>query len=170
MKILRYNEMFVKTGKSESGKQTYYDAVYSEPTSPKSPSNSLLLKRDLRDKEIPVYSRYQEEEKPEKKKKWNRYKIAVNNQKFLKKTLEENRELRCSYCGKGPLEIYDFTKGIKFNKEDGATCDHKKPISKGGDVWSFTNMEVACTQCNHKKGSMDYDTWLKYLEDDKNKK
>ncbi len=168
MKIYKFNEMFVKTGKSESGKHNYYDVIYTEPSSPKSPSNRLLLKKDLREREDPIKKFNKKINKKDKKVKAkkvnNRYQVAVNNQKFLQKTLDEKGELICAYCGKGPLKIYDFTKGIKFNDEDGATCDHRTPISKGGDVWSFSNMEVACLQCNHKKGSMDYDEWIKFLE------
>jgi len=146
--------MYVKTG--DSRRKTYYDAVHSDPTSAKSPASNLLLKKQY-------IEQTNKQKKSKKKNKYNRIKITINNQKFLQKTLEEKGELRCEYCGKGPLKIYDFTKGEVFNDDDGATSDHKTPISKGGDVWSFDNMAVACRACNHKKGSLDYDSWISYL-------
>jgi len=167
MKILKFNEMYVKTGKSDSRKKTYYDVVHSDPTSAKSPASNLLLKKQYIDQEMelvkPLEPQTNKPKKAKKKNKYNRIKITINNQKFLQKTIEEKGELRCEYCGKGPLKIYDFTKGEVFNDDDGATSDHKTPISKGGDVWSFDNMAVACRACNHKKGSLDYDSWISYL-------
>jgi 5-methylcytosine-specific restriction endonuclease McrA len=87
-------------------------------------------------------------------------------------------ELRCEYCDKGPLTIYDFTKrkgdpefiGNKyykfkeeFKKEDGATCDHKNPQGKGGDKFGYDNLAVCCYRCNQNKKSMSYEDWMKRI-------
>ena len=49
----------------------------------------------------------------------------------------------------------------KFNPKDGATCDHRIPLSKGGDKIDYKNLAVCCYQCNQQKKNIDYDVWLK---------
>ena len=83
--------------------------------------------------------------------------IILNNIKFLDDQKSKG-ELHCEYCKKGPLKIYGIKD--KFNKIDAATVDHRTPISKGGDIFNYDNLVVACTKCNGDKGDMDYETWM----------
>jgi DNA-directed RNA polymerase subunit RPC12/RpoP len=103
------------------------------------------------------------------------------NTEFLRSELEKNGYLECEYCeNPNPLYLYDVipTKDSKekfkdnpyyitnkwFNPRKGATCDHKVPKSKGGDYFKFENMAVSCSNCNSKKGNIDYDTWISKIK------
>lgn len=46
----------------------------------------------------------------------------------------------CMKCGKGV-------------KIDHFHVDHIIPISKGGDEWELSNLELSCPECNLKKGA-----------------
>jgi len=87
--------------------------------------------------------------------------ISKSNQKFLKEK-EKEGELRCEYCNSGPLKVYEFSE--KFNKVDGATADHKIPISKGGPVFDHTNLAVCCYKCNNEKEDMNYEDWMNKIK------
>lgn len=107
--------------------------------------------------------------------------ITINNLQFLKHKKNELGELYCEYCKKGPLKVYDFNPNnfnleqIKkdkgkvyrlmnnFNKSDGATCDHKNPISKGGDLFNYNNLAVCCYSCNKQKDNMSWEDWVKKI-------
>ena len=88
------------------------------------------------------------------------------NENFLKKYLSIHGRIICVYCGEKDLIIYD--RKISYNQRDlekMATVDHFYPISKGGEVFSHSNMVPSCHICNNKKGSKIYPlSALKYLQ------
>ena len=193
MKIKLYKDFIneelqkIISGRSDSGKTKYIDTIFSEPSSSKSPSSGILLRKQLRDQEFDdlknilsdeIESSFNKKRKS-KSSKEEKFKITLNNLKFLKDKAKEG-ELHCEYCGKGPLVIYDFNPenidsikisnpkfrfNTKFNEKDGATCDHREPVSKGGDKFDYSNLAVSCYPCNKKKGNIPYTEWLKRLNE-----
>lgn len=169
-------ELKVLSNSSKSGNTKEFDIILDEPYNNKSLSSKILLRKRLSEEEL------SEEGMPMGLKKSilrsysknPRLAVSVNNLKFLKDTLEERKILKCEYCNKGPLVIYDsfFVKGydtdyIKygtFKPRNGATCDHKTPISKGGDKFKYENLAVCCATCNRRKGNMTYEQWIHYLK------
>ena len=169
------NELVLTSRKSKIHKEI--DTILDEPYTSKSLSSGLLLKNKLREEESGDLKPWVARLFRNKQKKLS---IVLNNLKFLKDELKKG-ELRCAYCDKGPLVIYDtFSKAgndeeyLKFssnsgNKANGATCDHKHPISKGGKTHDYENLCVCCRRCNSLKGSMDYDVWLQFMLTDEYK-
>jgi hypothetical protein len=179
-----------KSGTTSSGRTKYIDTIWDDPTSSKSQSASVVLRNKLKDLEdaetrdelgdLPDWVLRKIKSNPDK---YEKIKVTINNLKFLKDRLTKDGELSCEYCGKGPLIIYDFNMkslvdaldnpnmrfNTKFNPFDGATCDHKVPQSKGGDKFNYSNLAVSCHRCNRKKGNMDYEDWLYFLNSDKGK-
>jgi len=180
----------IKSGQSNTGFRKEYDVIFDEPSFSTSPASGILLKDYLRDEEgketLKMLKKYKEmtrEEKREffrqKSKKLEEWLgVPLNNLQFLKDRQEEVGTLRCEYCNKGPLKIYDFNPtGItlkeignkrfrfesNFNPEDGATCDHKQPMSKGGDKYDYENLAVCCNDCNKIKGNMSWEDWVKKM-------
>lgn len=128
-----------------------------EPSSAKTPAAGILLRKELEDLEfdeliritsLPPWAVKEMIKNPdsEMSKKVNKFRVTMNNLKFLKVKAKEG-DLRCEYCDKGPLVIYDFNQddmtpenlsnpkyrfNTKFNPEDGATTDHREPQSRGG--------------------------------------
>lgn len=169
-------ELKVLSNISKSGSTKEFDIILDEPFDNKSLSSKILLRKRLSEEEL------SEEGVPpglrpfvlKSYKKNPRLAISINNLKFLKDTLEEKKVLECEYCKKKPLIIYDtfFSKGFNteyikygsFRPKNGATCDHKNPVSKGGDKFNYNNLAVCCATCNRKKGSMTYEQWMHYLE------
>jgi 5-methylcytosine-specific restriction endonuclease McrA len=112
-----------------------------------------------------------------------KFAITLNNLKFLKDRKSEIGQLKCEYCNNVPLKIYDFNlnglkdlKNIgkekwrlntKFNREDGATVDHKQPKSKGGDKFNYDNLAVCCYYYNNEKGDMSWIDWQHFLKQKK---
>jgi 5-methylcytosine-specific restriction endonuclease McrA len=78
--------------------------------------------------------------------KKNREKTYINN-------ISKHGSITCEYCGKNGL----VRCGTDHN---GATIDHKVPVSSGGSVGSLSNMVVSCYSCNQKKGPMSYEEFL----------
>lgn len=37
----------------------------------------------------------------------------------------------------------------------GTDCDHITPVSKGGNKWSYSNLQLLCRECHKKKTIMD---------------
>lgn len=35
--------------------------------------------------------------------------------------------------------------------KSGTECDHIKPVSAGGDTWSYSNLEMLCKECHKAK-------------------
>jgi len=198
--ILKFEEFIneelrrIKSYSSNSGSSKSYDLVYDDPTNPKSPSSGVLLRNDLQEQELqdlidlageflPKHTLKYFMKNPNKSKKLKKFLVTMNNLKFLKDRESELKELRCEYCNKGPLIIYDIsTRNVtpemltnrnykfnkKFDKSDGATCDHKNPQSKGGDKFDYDNLAVCCYRCNQKKGNMSYDDWMSKLNERNN--
>lgn len=52
----------------------------------------------------------------------------------------------CAYCGNPPID------------DKSLTVDHVKPKSKGGEN-KTSNCVPACKECNHSKGSIDWNEW-----------
>ena len=84
-------------------------------------------------------------------KKWLKYR-----KNLLRKIYRANKELRCHYCGKGSLKIHTRHKGDPNH----ATLDHVKPVSKGGERYSSSNIVVACWSCNMRKRDMDVEEFV----------
>ena len=176
--ILLFEELFIQSNKSGSGKTTEWDNILDDPTSSKSLSSSILLRNKLQKDEwkSTVKSIGGETKKLKPKpnnRKIEKLKVSLHNLKFLKDKLKERGALRCEYCNNGPLIIYDtFYKGSDqkylkhkpFSNIDGATADHKNPQSKGGDKYSQDNLAVACMKCNHDKKDMDYEDWIEIIK------
>jgi 5-methylcytosine-specific restriction endonuclease McrA len=170
---------------SGSGRTRWIDTIHDDPSSPKSYSASLLLKKDLEEKEFddlkkmtgaPDWIIKDTLRNPDsaRKRRLDQMKVTMNNLQFLKDMEKKRGELFCEYCGKGPLVIYDINPdeitpekldnpnyrfNTKFNPKNGATCDHKQPQSKGGKKFDYSNLAVACEPCNKRKGNMDWLTW-----------
>lgn len=178
----KFNEELVTITKntSGSGRTKEVDTIYNDENPHiKSPAAYLLLKDKYKKAElddikklfsagIPVY-RYKTNDP-----KLTKILVTLNNLQFLKHKLKELGELRCEYCDKGPLVIYDIFPddldnlignphhrlNAKFDPADGATCDHKNPQSLGGDKFDYDNLAVCCNSCNQRKRSMPYDLWM----------
>lgn len=196
--IIKYidfiNELRIMSKVSGSGSTREIDTILDEPIDNKSLSAAVLLKKRLKEEEfqsdlakiIDPDSSYAPSIDSNKFRKWigcrqkdDRLIISINNLNFLKNEMKRLGILKCEYCRKGPLVIYDpFTKKVNtsysnkfqninkemFNKSDGATCDHKQPISKGGSKFDITNLAVCCHRCNQSKSDMSYDEWLSKLK------
>lgn len=152
------------SGYSSSGRTREFDVLYDEPEdiSVKSPSARILLKKKLSEEEFAdKFDKSPEtmgmEDLMKLSPKERRLIIAKSNLKFLQEQ-EKKGELRCEYCNEGPLRIYGFKEF--FNKKDGATADHKDPISKGGNIFDYNNLAVCCYKCNNEKDDMGYENWI----------
>lgn len=181
----KFNEELVDitSHRSASGKFKEVDKIYSEENPHiKSRASYLLLKDKYKKAELedikklftagmPVY-KYKTDDP-----KLTKILVTLNNLQFLKHRLKEDGELRCEYCDKGPLVIYDIFPdeldnlignpyhrlNKKFDPVDGATCDHKNPQSLGGDKFDYSNLAVCCYSCNQRKRSMPYDEWMRKI-------
>lgn len=182
----------VVSDQSASGRTKSIDTIWDDPSSAKSPSSSVLLRKQLRDQEFDdlknMFSSTGYKDVPDwvikdiikkgvDETKFRKLIVTFNNLKFLKDKAKEG-ELRCEYCDKGPLVIYDFTStditpemlddpkfrfNQKFKESDGATCDHKQPMSKGGDKFDYSNLAVCCYDCNKRKGNMNWEEWKRLM-------
>lgn len=182
-KILLFNDFIneelykVLTDRSGSGKTRIIDTILNDPSSAKSTGSGVLLRKQLSDVEMLDTIKSAESGSTSKNGKLS---VTINNLEFLKHQKSILGDLYCEYCNKGPLKIYDFdyskiTNPInnkkynkirfnnKFSKKDGATADHKTPISKGGDLYDYSNLAVCCSNCNQRKGNMSYDTWMNII-------
>ena len=76
--------------------------------------------------------------------------------KIFKKILKEEHELKCEYCGKEDLIIYEWCQKFDFNNV--ATIDHFYPKSKYENLKrNEDNLVVSCHDCNTKKKDMLWD-------------
>ena len=177
-KLEALNELKIISNKSSSGRTIELDTILDIPDSNRTLSSKVLLRKKLEDEE--AFSNADKEIPFGLKKelhhayvKYPYLSVAINNLNFLKDTLREKKELRCEYCDKGPLIIYDnffikkedskYIKYSKFQKIDGATCDHKNPICRGGEKYLYTNLAVCCSRCNKLKKDMSYKDWIENL-------
>src|SRR5574343_2011081 len=172
MKISSFIEYIIEmekvlSNRSATGKTKEYDVIFDEPESAKSPSSGILLRNILRKSEFDYKLKsninFKEISKSTgKEKKLYKLEISKNNLKFLLDK-EKEGELRCEYCNAGPLVVYGFYRA--FNKKNGATADHKEPISKGGPIFDYDNLAVCCYWCNTKKDNMTYSDWMKLKDE-----
>jgi len=187
--LMLFEEWHKVVQTSGSGRTRWVDTILDDPTSPKSYSSSLLLKKDLEEKEFDdlkkltgasdwVIKDILKNTNSTRRKRLEQLKVTMNNLKFLKDMEKERGKLHCEYCGKGPLLIYDISPGeitpdildnpnyrfnTKFSPKNGATCDHKQPQSRGGDKFNYSNLAVACEPCNKRKGNMDWEFWKRKM-------
>lgn len=191
MKVKKYSEFILElhritSSSSSSGRTKFIDWVHDDPSVAKSPSAGILLRKELSDIEFdelksninaPDWLLRAVQKDPSKANKLMKFKVTMNNLQFLKDKAKEG-ELRCEYCNKGPLIIYDINPGeitpemledpnlrfnAKFDKKDGATCDHKVPMDRGGDKFNYNNLAVSCYSCNNRKGNMAWEAWEKII-------
>lgn len=103
---------------SGSGRTKTIDWVHNDPEDAKSTSAGILLRQQLKDKEFqdmvnifkpgtPDYVIKDYIKKGGDDIKMNKFRVTMNNLQFLKDKAKEG-ELRCEYCNKGPLVIYDI--------------------------------------------------------------
>ena len=71
----------------------------------------------------------------------------------LRKLFYDNYGKKCKYCNEAVLKI---------NKINQITCDHIVPIQKGGDS-TIDNLQLICSTCNRRKGSLSEDDFLTIL-------
>lgn len=180
----------VVTNSSGSGRTKSIDWIHDDPEDAKSTNAGILLNQQLRDKEFqdmadvftpgtPDYVVKDFIKKAGNSSRMDKFKVTMNNLQFLKDRAKEVDELRCEYCNKGPLVIYDINlnnvtpeqiedknhRFTKFRESDGATCDHKQLQSKGGDKFNYSNLAVCCSRCNKLKGNMSYEDWMRKLSE-----
>lgn len=174
---------------SGTGRTKWIDYVYDDEPDQKSAASGILLRDKLKREEfddlIKIAGDYLSNStikyfinNPKKSKRVEKFLVTMNNLKYLKDMLKERGELRCEYCNRGPLVIYDINPGTitpeqivdpniklndKFNPKDGATCDHKKPQSKGGSKFDYSNLAVCCSPCNRRKGNKTWEEWVKIM-------
>lgn len=190
MKIKRFYEFHKFVDTSRSGSTSFITTIHNDPISARSQSAGVLLKRDLEDKEFQemihrinapewVIKSVIKNPNSAKSKRILQYQVTLNNLQFLKDKKKELGELKCEYCGKGPLVIYDinpqeitqemiedpsYRYNENFNPKDGATCDHRVPQSLGGDKFDYNNLAVCCYRCNQRKGNMSYEDWMNRIK------
>lgn len=77
---------------------------------------------------------------------------------YLRERKEKEGNLTCKYCSRTDLIIEE--EGMLVPNRKKATIDHVVPISKGGPIYDFKNIVVACGRCNGKKGNKDLEVFL----------
>ncbi len=70
--------------------------------------------------------------------------LATKTWKRLKQLIFRRDGFVCQYCGTATKEPH---------------CDHKTPLSRGGDN-SWLNLITACARCNLMKGSKTAEEWI----------
>lgn len=193
MIIKKFNlflEKVILTKSSKSGSTKQNDIILDEPNNNKSLSSLLLLNDKLRKKEFEdLIKKLNLKEKMVNNLKLNRKFIrtllysnfsdnhiqrvilSLNNSQFIAEK-EKEGVLKCEYCGKSPLirnrnsfeEILNLKMPKRVSPNKMATCDHKEPKSKGGDMYDYDNLAVCCNNCNNIKSDMDYQTWLSLID------
>lgn len=84
--------------------------------------------------------------------------------RFILNAVEANGgHINCSYCN-GELRV---TTGMEraAATADLATLDHYVPRSKGGDVYSPSNLKISCYRCNKLKSDLMPEEWEKNKSD-----
>jgi len=161
----------ITSHKSVSRKNKYVDVIVNEPTSNKTKSAAILLNDRLSKLEVDslieevsgsVRGRLKNFKKRyniKNPKKIKKLMITFNNEHFLEvQHKRTNGNLRCEYCFK-PVRIYNIDSRHKFRESDGATADHKVPISLGGEKYDFENLATCCYRCNQRKSNMPWEQW-----------
>jgi 5-methylcytosine-specific restriction endonuclease McrA len=120
------------------------------PTNPSSYSNAILLRGYYQALDIS----FQEDND------WRYYFIIRRH--WLRKQ-KKNSIWVCHFCGK---EIYKMPERNKKcqNLHKCVTVDHKIPKSEGIDILDTSNFLVACYDCNTKKKSASYESFIKGIK------
>lgn len=75
----------------------------------------------------------------------------VYNAKYIRVRLAEAQNWKCCWCGCNTTGSY----GLKHS----ATTEHVIPRSNGGTD-DVDNLAMACSKCNHKRGTQEVDTFM----------
>jgi hypothetical protein len=189
MIIKKFNlflEKVILTKNSNSGSTKQNDTILDNPSNNQSLSSLLLLNNKLRKEEYEQLIKDLELRVNRKfiRKLLNsdfseghiqKVILSLNNNQFIYDK-EKTGDLVCEYCGKTPLfrnrvnlvDIMKLKMPMRVIPSMIATCDHKEPKSKGGDVYDYNNLAICCNKCNTLKGDMAYVDW-KYLMEVSNK-
>lgn len=71
--------------------------------------------------------------------------VKFHSQKQMRRIIFQRDKGICHYCG-----------------NPATTLDHKKPRSKGG-CSTLANLVCCCRECNQKKGSLEYNEFLRII-------
>lgn len=184
MIIKKFNlflEKVVLTKSSNSGSTKQHDTILDKPSNNRSLSSLLLLNNKLKKEEyIQLIKKLElRVSKSFIRKLLNsdfseehikRVILSLNNNQFIYDR-EKIGDLVCEYCGKSPLfrnkinllDIMKLKMPMRVSPNIIATCDHKEPKSKGGDIYDYNNLAVCCHKCNSIKGDMNYIDWEKLM-------
>lgn len=134
--------------KSNSGSTRIVDTVYFTVNDTKSLASAVLLK-----------NYYWERDEDNVKSIENRMRMIGFSRTYLNKVKAETGDLCCAYCPKTGLIIEEDK--MKVPNHIKATIDHIVPISKGGGLFDYENLTVACGKCNSSKGSLSVEEFTK---------
>lgn len=77
---------------------------------------------------------------------------------WLREQFADRQPRPCEYCGKPCINGTD--RGVVRL----ATVDHRVPFSRGGTD-AIANLAIACYKCNHLKGPLTEDEFLRFRHD-----
>lgn len=137
--------------KSNSGSTRWVDTVYFNINTPTTYASYVLLK-----------NYYWEHDKDNLDSIANRMRMIGFSRKYLTHIKETTGDLCCAYCPKTNLIIE--MEGMKVPNKIKATIDHILATSKGGDLFNYDNLTVACGTCNSKKSDMPVEEFVKKRE------
>ena len=121
--------------------------VTSEDPHPQSPAAALKLREYLQNHSVEGVNK-----QTEAKRKWKFRDAFVHEQM-------EKGQLVCYYCGKTKLAFSREKFKLERKKKTGthyvdyATIDHVHPVSEGADYFDKSNIVIACSKCNNRKGN-----------------
>lgn len=133
--------------KSNSGSTKWADTVYFKIDKPNTYASYVLLK-----------DYYWERDEDNAKSIANKMRMIGFSRTYLIHIKETTGSLNCSYCLKTNLIIE--LEGMKVPNNQKATIDHILAISKGGGLFDYDNICVACGKCNSKKGDKSVEEFL----------
>lgn len=133
--------------KSGSGSTKWVDTIYFEIDKPNTYASYILLK-----------NYYWNRDEDNLNSIANRMRMIGFSRTYLTHIQETTGSLNCSYCPKKNLIIE--LEGMKVPNYQKATIDHILAISKGGALFEYDNLCVACGKCNSKKGSLSVEEFL----------
>lgn len=70
--------------------------------------------------------------------------------------------LECAYCGRRCTRTRAGATGGRWHRKSDATLDHVTARPLGGSH-AATNVVVACSECNARKGALSWDAWCALL-------
>lgn len=140
----------IVTKKSSSGKTTWNNFIYNEPTS-KSLASLVLLNDYYHAIDYDYQATLE-----------FRMKRVEFSRTTLKRWQKQIGSLFCVYCDKPDLIIE--LEGMSVPNEYKATLDHIVPVSEGGEVFDINNVICSCGTCNKRKDSKSLDEFLKNIK------